>query len=99
VWFTELMAGQVGRIDADGKIVEYPLPDRSAKPHAVVATDDGGCWVTLWGSASAVRLDVEGAVVEEVLLGEGSEPHGLAVAPDGSVWVALEIGVLAHIHA
>ena len=108
VWFTRngddrigriIIAGQVGRIDRDGKIEEFPLPDRTSKPHAVVATQDGGCWVTLWGSAELVRLDAVGNVVEQHQLGAGSEPHGLAVAADGSVWVALETGVLAHIHA
>jgi virginiamycin B lyase len=27
----------VGRITADGQITEYPLPDRSARPHAIIA--------------------------------------------------------------
>jgi virginiamycin B lyase len=40
--FVEILAGQLGRIDLDRKITEFPLPDRSAKPHAVVATEDGG---------------------------------------------------------
>jgi virginiamycin B lyase len=99
VWFVEIIAGQVGRIDRDGTIEEFPLPDRASKPHAVVATEDGGCWVTLWGSGELIRLDSAGTVVEQHELGAGSEPHGLAVAADGSVWVALETGVLAHIHA
>jgi virginiamycin B lyase len=99
VWLVEIIAGQVGRIDRDGTIEEFPLPDRASKPHAVVATEDGGCWVTLWGSGELIRLDSAGTVVEQHELGAGSEPHGLAVAADGSVWVALETGVLAHIHA
>ncbi|GAB3942071.1 virginiamycin B lyase [Kribbella albertanoniae] len=98
VWFVELQADQAGRISADGTIEEFPLPAGS-KPHAVVATADGGCWITLWGSGSLARMDVGGAVVEVIELGEGSEPHGLAVDTDGSVWVALENGSLAHIHA
>ncbi|MFI5735984.1 virginiamycin B lyase [Kribbella sp. NPDC051587] len=98
VWFVEIMADQAGRINADGKIEEFPLPAGS-KPHAVVATADGGCWITLWGSGSLTRLDASGAVVSTHELGEGSEPHGLAVDADGSVWVALESGSLAHIHA
>ena len=97
VWFTELLAGQLGRLDADGNVTEVPLPDRQSKPHAVVATTDGGCWATLWGSGTLVRLQANGDVVREYDLGAGSEPHGLALADDGSVWVALETGSLAHV--
>lgn len=59
LWFVEILAGQVGRIAGDGKIEQFPLPDRSAKPHAVVATPDGGCWVTLSATGEAIH-SVEG---------------------------------------
>ncbi|MFK4083199.1 virginiamycin B lyase [Kribbella sp. NPDC020789] len=98
VWFVELLADQAGRIGFDGKIEEFGLLAGS-KPHAVAATADGGCWITLWGSGSLARLDASGTVVQLTELGEGSEPHGLAIDTDGSVWVALENGSLAHIHA
>ena len=96
VWFVEILAGQAGRITPDGKIEEFPLPAAS-KPHAVVATDDGGCWITLWGAAAVARLDAAGNLIRQVDLGAGSEPHGLALDADGSVWVALEKGSVAHI--
>jgi virginiamycin B lyase len=63
----------------------------------VVATDDGGCWITLWGASALARLDAAGNLIEQIGLGEGSEPHGLALDADGSVWVALEKGSVAHI--
>ncbi len=96
VWFVEILADQVGRITPDGKIEEFPLPAGS-KPHAVVATDDGGCWITLWGAAALARLDAAGNLIAQIDLGAGSEPHGLALDADGSVWVALEKGSVAHI--
>jgi virginiamycin B lyase len=94
VWFTEILANQAGRINADGTIKEYPLPAGS-KPHAA-ATADGGCWLTLWGSGALLRLDADGNIVGEHPLGAGSEPHGLAIAGD-AVWVALEAGALAEV--
>jgi virginiamycin B lyase len=63
----------------------------------VVATDDGGCWITLWAAAALARLDANGNIIAQFTLGKGSEPHGLAVDTDGSVWVALEKGSLAHV--
>jgi virginiamycin B lyase len=69
VWFVEILAGQVGRIDADGKIEEFLLPDRSAKPsgavvdqvafgkgtepHGLTVTPDGNLWVALETGALA----------------------------------------------
>ncbi|MFI6680657.1 virginiamycin B lyase [Kribbella sp. NPDC050470] len=96
VWFVEILADQAGRITPDGKVEEFALP-AGWKPHAVVATDDGGCWITLWGAGAVARLDAGGNLIEEVALGERSEPHGLALDADGSVWVALEKGSVAHI--
>ncbi|MEI8406740.1 MULTISPECIES: Vgb family protein [unclassified Kribbella] len=96
VWFVEILADQAGRIRPDGTIEEFALPAGS-KPHAVVTTDDGGCWITLWGAAAVARLDAAGNLIEQIGLGEGSEPHGLALDVDGSVWVALEKGSVAHI--
>ena len=97
VWFTELLAGQVGLVEQDGTLREHPLPDRESKPHAVAATPDGGCWVTLWGSGSLVKLDPSGSLTHRVELGASSEPHGLALDDDGSVWVALETGSVVHV--
>jgi virginiamycin B lyase len=97
VWFAEIGAGQIGRICPDGRIEEFPLPDRSCRPHAVAATADGGCWATLWAASSVVRLDRDGRLAEQISFQPGAEPHGIALALDGSVWVALEAGFLAHL--
>ncbi|WP_186382249.1 virginiamycin B lyase family protein [Amycolatopsis bartoniae] len=37
------------RITDDG-VTEFPLPDRTARPHAVAADPAGGCWFTEWGA-------------------------------------------------
>jgi virginiamycin B lyase len=97
VWFAEIGAGQIGRIHPDGRIDEFPLPDRTCRPHAVAAAVDGGCWATLWASSSVVRLDRDGRIITEARFTPGAEPHGLAIAADESLWVALEAGSLAHV--
>jgi virginiamycin B lyase len=96
IWFVEILANQAGRITDDGKLEEFALPEGS-KPHAVVATNDGGCWITLWGTSALAHLDAEGNLTTQIPLGDNSEPHGLALDSDGSVRVALEKGSLAHI--
>jgi virginiamycin B lyase len=96
-WFTEILAGQVGRIDRRGTITEFPLPDRLSKPHAIAMDPDGGHWLTLWGSTQLGHLADDGAIDLIDLPTPHSEPHGLALAPDGTVWVALEAGLLAEV--
>ena len=97
LWYTLVAADRIGRISLDGGSEEFPLPDRSCRPHAVAATPDGGCWATLWAASSVVRLDRDGGLAEKISFQPGSEPHGIALGPDGSVWVALETGSLAHL--
>ncbi|MET7857550.1 hypothetical protein ABZS81_10015 [Streptomyces sp. NPDC005318] len=35
LWFVEIGAGQIGRITPDGRTTEFPLPDRTSRPHAI----------------------------------------------------------------
>jgi virginiamycin B lyase len=94
-WFTEMLAGAVGRVDRNGVVTEHPLPWPESKPHAIVVDPAGGFWVTLWGANELGHLDVDGRVETIDLAPSGhEEPHGLAVTPDGTVWVAMESGAL-----
>jgi virginiamycin B lyase len=96
VWFVEMGSSLVGRISPDGRISEFPLPDRDARPHAIVAAPDGGCWLSEWGPSRVAHVSPDGDV-REVVLPASSEPHGLTVGPDGAVWVAPEAGAVARI--
>ncbi|PFX04887.1 Virginiamycin B lyase [Nocardia farcinica] len=94
-WFVELLAGQLGHVDRDGTVTEHPLPDRDARPHAVVVAPDGTVWFTEWAAARLGRRTADGEITELAL--PGAEPHGLTVAPDGTLWVAMESGALVHV--
>jgi virginiamycin B lyase len=97
LWYTLLNADRAGRLCTGGGTEEFPLPDRSCRPHTVAAAADGGCWVALWAASSVVRLDDDGRLADETSFPPGAEPHGIALAPDETVWVALEAGTLAHL--
>ncbi len=45
-WCVATRAGRIGRIATDGGITGLPLPDPTARPHAVVAAGTGDCWFT-----------------------------------------------------
>jgi len=93
----EIVAGQVGRITPDGEIQEFPLPDRAARPHAIVADPAGGCWFTEWAANRIGNVSPHGAFRHYDLPTPTSEPHGITVAPDGAVWSALEAGTAARL--
>ncbi|MFD0886287.1 virginiamycin B lyase, partial [Streptosporangium algeriense] len=72
-----------------------PLPDRAARPHAIVTGPDGALWFTEWGVGRLGRITTGGEIEEHPL--EGAEPHGLTVGPDGAIWVAMESGALVQV--
>lgn len=96
-WFAEAGAGQIGRIDRDGDLTEYPLPDTSGTPHAIAADPAGGCWFTLPGTNQIGFVAADGTIAVTDLPTAESGPRGIAVAADGAVWVALETGFLGEL--
>ena len=96
VWFTEILAGKIGRVTPEGPIQELPLGDREARPHAVIAAQADGVWVSLWGSGRIAHVSDDGEIAE-LALPDSSEPHGLAIGPDGGLWVALEAGSVIRV--
>jgi virginiamycin B lyase len=97
VWFVEIGAGQIGRITPDGGITEFPLPDRTSRPHAITPGSDGTLWFTEWAGNRVGSFTPDGTVTVHDLPTPGSEPHGIALGPDGALWTALEIGALARV--
>jgi virginiamycin B lyase len=96
-WFVEIGAGQIGRITTDGRIEEFPLPDRGSRPHAIIADSTGVCWFTEWGANRIGSITPAGRIEEYALPTPSSEPHGLAVGPDSALYVALEIGEVVRL--
>lgn len=94
IWYADIAGGCVGRVDPSGAIETISFTDAVCRPHAVAADTDGGCWVTLWGSAQLARITAGGDVTLHQL--PGREPHGLWI--EGSlVWVAIESGALVAV--
>ena len=96
VWFTEILAGRIGRIADEAPIQELALDDPESKPHAVIAAQADGVWVSLWGADQIAHISDDGEIAT-LDLPPGSEPHGLAIGPDGALWVALEAGSVIRI--
>ncbi|MEV4257549.1 hypothetical protein AB0J52_30700 [Spirillospora sp. NPDC049652] len=97
VWFTESQGG-VGRIAANGKITEYPVPRNSQKgtgyPDAITAASDGALWFTD-ESSQVARVGRVNASTGAVSMFElpadslpGAQVSGIAPGPNGSMWLA-----------
>ncbi|WP_446680264.1 virginiamycin B lyase family protein [Amycolatopsis acididurans] len=54
-WFTEWGAGRIGRIEANGDIQTFALPDRACEPHGIAVGPDGAVWAAL-ETGSIARL-------------------------------------------
>jgi virginiamycin B lyase len=57
LWCTEITANQIGRIDADHQVTEYPIPIEGAFPSAIVAGPDGAMWFTLNQANAIGRIE------------------------------------------
>lgn len=92
----EFGAGQIARIDPDGGVTEFALPDPTARPHAIAA-GAGGCWFTEWAANRVGHITWSGAIEEFDLPSHTAEPHGIAVGSDQTVWVAMESGSVVRL--
>ncbi|HEX6130653.1 MAG TPA: SMP-30/gluconolactonase/LRE family protein [Actinomycetota bacterium] len=87
VWFTERLAGAIGRLDpATGAIEEIPLDDVAAGPAGVAVAADGSVWFAQDGGNAIGRRTPAGDLVDHDLPTAASRPTDVAVAPDGTVW-------------
>src|SRR5579859_6190994 len=46
LWFTEYVAGRIGRITAGGAVTEFPLPQAQSAPGSIATGPDGALWFT-----------------------------------------------------
>ncbi len=73
IWFTELDAGQIGRISTAGGITEYTIPTDFSEPFGIVAGPDGSLWFTESFGAKVGRISTSGNLAEFPL--PSSPPH------------------------
>jgi streptogramin lyase len=86
VWFTELAAGRIGRLNpTTGQVTEFSLP-AGAEPRGIVTGQDLNLWFTDSARDLAVRMTPDGSMVEFPLPTRGSRPMQLVAPPDGNIW-------------
>src|SRR5262249_50433456 len=82
LWFTEGIAGKIGRITTTGTVTEFAAP--TAKGGEITTGPDGALWFT--GVRGKIgRVTTTGAVTEFTIpLGESS-PGGITTGPEGAL--------------
>ena len=89
LWFLDF-PDTIGRIDASGKIREFPLGPDAQNAAGITAASDGNVWITAndaAGSSRVVRVKPDGTLTA---FAAGITPGRFAAAitegPDGSLW-------------
>jgi len=92
VWFTEMNAGALGRLDTHhGLIQSYPLADKkdaqALAPYGVTVDQQGMVWFTEMGGRHLGRLDpVTGGIRLYALPGQSAASMEIASDSRGTVW-------------
>lgn len=85
LWFTEVLAGVVGRITPAGVVTEFDegVP-ADFGPGRIAAGPDGNLWFVERDSDRIGSVSTAGVIT--VYDGPGSNPQDIAAGPDGNVW-------------
>jgi virginiamycin B lyase len=92
IWFLDMDADIVGRVTGDGKITQYPLPDRARmhiNPEDMVVGPDGALWFSETLKMRIGRIDPKTSAITEFPIPDGPNGIGaasLTVGSDGALW-------------
>ncbi len=107
LWFTEEFGNQIGRIDTNGRITEFPLPtdcgqppnppfSSGCAPHDITAGPDGALWFTEEVGNQIGRVTTGGFFTEFPIPTANSSPFGITVGPDHALWFTEENSVTSN---
>jgi virginiamycin B lyase len=85
VWFTELYGNNIGEIDTQGKLAQFPVPD-SGEPVGITVDSSSRIWFTLPNSQEIGSL-FQGKFQIYNLSGSVVSPVGIAMDAMGNVWM------------
>jgi virginiamycin B lyase len=83
--------GSVGRVDPDGKVVEFGLEEKS-DAQGIVTGADGALWFSEPRAGRIGRVTVAGAITTFALPDPESGPGAIAAGPDGNLWFTESTG-------
>jgi virginiamycin B lyase len=90
LWFSELAANNIGRINLKGEIKEFPVPTAESSPYGLAIGSDKNIWFTESAKDKIGRLDPTTGRIDEFDLSTAKGlPRDLTAGPDGNLWFSL----------
>jgi len=86
LWFTELVANNIGRITPTGVITEFTIPTGGSRPYGITRGPDGNVWFTEFNANQIGRITPTGVITEFPIPTGGSAPLEITAGPDGNLW-------------
>jgi streptogramin lyase len=84
IWFTDGVAGKLGRVTPAGAVTRFAL---AGGPNSVTVGPDGALWATRHTDNDVVRLSNSGVVTNDFNVPQpASYPYALTSGPDGNLW-------------
>jgi virginiamycin B lyase len=88
LWFTETVAGKIGRITTSGVITEYAITTANSYPYGITTGSDGALWFTEVSAQKIGRITTDGLVTEFPVSGTPTSSflRDIATGADGALW-------------
>ena len=86
VWFTEYHGDNIGKINPNGVIDEYPIPTPDTSPQAIVVGSDGNLWFTEANAQAIGRITPGGTITEFPVPKALRWSWDISAGPDGNLW-------------
>ena len=85
IWFTELIANKIWRLELPSRnLTSFPIPTENSSPNDIIVGADGNLWFTEGGGGKIGRITTSGVITE---FGSGlTLPFSIANGPDGNIW-------------
>ncbi len=92
LWFTEIAANKIARINQNGVIKEFDVPTPNSQPWGIVVDAGGRVWFTEAAGNKIGNTTPGGLFGQDNIPTADSQPRGLAVDSAGNVWFAESAG-------
>ena len=92
LWFAG--AKKLGRVGADGKVVELPLPDQIGSPQGITAGPEGNLWIST--TREVDRVTTTGSLTRFPLPHPDEKAGRIAVDRAGRAWFTVWLGKGSH---
>lgn len=98
LWFTDIEANSIGRIDPTARTMRrFPLPNPASNPMGIAVGPDGNLWFAEEGRSVIGRVSTAGEFKEFASPWGRIDPYTLTAGPDGALWFEIFTGAIGRV--